>query len=154
VSGKENTVTDALSWLNINTLDTTTSIDFNRLTKMHQGDEEHQHLRVRSTSLKFSEVPLIISEGTIVCDLSTGTSRPCEFRRAVFDALHNLSHPGIRATQYLVVTQRFDWCAINCDVRNWSRACLQCQRVKMHCHMAPLGTFASPEIRFHHVHID
>ena len=115
MSGKENTVTDALSWLNINTLDTTTSIDFNRLTKVHQGDEEHQHLRARSTSLKFSEVPLIISEGSIVCDLSTGTSRPyapVEFRRAVFDALHNLSHPGIRATQHLM-TQRFVWCAIN-----------------------------------------
>ena len=101
VNGKENTVADALSRLNINTLDTTTSIDFNRLAKAQQVDEELQHLRARSTSLKFSGVPLLISEGTIVCDLSTGTSPPyvpVEFRWAVFDALHNLSHFGIRAT--------------------------------------------------------
>ena len=98
-----------------NTLDTTTSIDFNRLAKEQQGDEELQHLRARSRLLKFSEVPLPISEGTIVCDLSTDTSRlyiPAEFRCVIFYALHNLSHPGIRATQHLV-TQRFVWCAIN-----------------------------------------
>ena len=37
VSGKENTVADTLSWLNINTLDTTTFINFNRLAKAQQG---------------------------------------------------------------------------------------------------------------------
>ena len=36
VSGKENTVADVLSQLNINTPDTTTSVDVNRLTQVQQ----------------------------------------------------------------------------------------------------------------------
>ena len=37
----------------------------------------------------------------------------------------------------------------------WARACLQCQRSKVHRHtVTPLSTFASPDIRFDHIHID
>ena len=110
MSGTEHTVGDALSWLNINTLDTTTSIDFNRFAKAQQGDKEFQHLRARSTLLKFNEVPLPLSEGTIVCDFYPLAFLhpyvPVEFRQIVFDALQNLSHPGVRAMQHHV-TQRF-----------------------------------------------
>ena len=41
------------------------------------------------------------------------------------------------------------------DVRRWARSCLQCQRTKVHQHtVAPRGTFATPDARFDHVHID
>ena len=49
---------------------------------------------------------------------------PQPFCRAVFDALHYLSHPGIRATQCLV-TARYVWPRINADVRKCTRSCLQ-----------------------------
>ena len=41
---------------------------------------------------------------TLVCDTSLGFPRPVvplEFRRDVFNVLHGLSHPGIRATTQL-----------------------------------------------------
>ena len=115
--------------------------------------------RLRATSsLRLEQVPLALSDGVcILCDVSTGTQRPYvpkAFCRAIFDSLHSLSHPGIRATQRLV-TSRFVWPGINSDVRSWARACLQCQRAKVHHHTkAPLGTFATPDTRFSHVHID
>ena len=48
------------------------------------------------------EAPLTLSDGiSIICDVSTGVQRPyvpVSFRRAIFDSLHSLSHPGIQAT--------------------------------------------------------
>ena len=139
LSRKENTVAKTFSWFNINTFNVTTSNDLNRLAKAQQADDEVQNLRASTTLLKFSEVPLPISEGTSQFgDLFIGPSRPYvpdEFKRAVFDASHNRSHPGIRAMQRLV-TQRFVWCDVNRDVRNLSRACLQCHREKIYYHTA------------------
>ena len=153
VSGKENTVANAFSRLNINILDTTTSIDFNRLAKEQQGDEEFQHLRASSTLLKFY-CSFVLLFATYPLAFLIQINGPAEFRRFVFDALHNLSHPVIRATQYLV-TQRFVWCGINLDVRNWSRACLWCQRAKIHRHtVTAFVTFATPDVCFDYVHID
>ena len=94
---------------------------------------------------------------TLLCDTSTGTPRPFvpeNFRRTVFDSLHCLSHPGIRATQRLVTT-RFVWPGINSDVRKWARSCVQCQRAKVHRHTTtPLATFATPDARFDQIHLD
>ena len=110
------------------------------------------------SSLKLEQVPLAMSDGiTLVCDVSTGTPRPyvpSSFRRAIFESLHSLSHPGIRATQRLV-TSRFVWPGVRADVRRWARTCLQCQRSKIHRHTnAPQATFLTPETRFDRVHID
>ena len=75
-------------------------------------------------------------------------------RRNIFDSFHNLSHLGIRATQRLI-TQRFVWPSINKDIRTWTKHCIQCQRAKVHRHtVTPIGTFATPDARFRHVHID
>lgn len=44
------------------------------------------------------------SDGTILCDTSTGTLRPYvpeQFYCSVFDSLNSLSHPSIQATQHL-----------------------------------------------------
>ena len=93
----------------------------------------------------------------LLCETSSGTPRPFvpeHFRNIVFNSLHFLSHPGIRATQRLM-TSRFFWPGMNADVRRWARSCLQCQRAKVHRHTTtPLGTFNTPDVRFDHVHID
>ena len=79
---------------------------------------------------------------------------PKKFRRNVFDSLHSLSHPGIRATQKLI-TDRYVWPNINADVRKWARACLSCQQSKVQRHTkSPPATFATPDARFNQVHID
>ena len=79
---------------------------------------------------------------------------PSKFRRTVFNALHSLSHPGIRASQRLI-TERFVWPRINRDVKVWTRACLACQKAKIHHRIkTSLATFAKPDSRFSHIHID
>ncbi len=75
-------------------------IDFKAMAESQASDQELQQLRT-TTSLKLEQVPLSMSDSTILCDVSTSVSRPYvppEFRRVVFDPLHRLSHPGIRAT--------------------------------------------------------
>ena len=82
----------------------------------------------RPLSAKLESIPLQSSDLTILCDVSTGVPRPLvpsALRRHVFDVLHSLAHPGIRATQHLIVA-RFIWPNIHIDVRNWARTCLQC----------------------------
>ena len=79
---------------------------------------------------------------------------PVPYVRKFFRVLHSLAHPGICATQRLIVV-RFVWPHVNTDVRNWTRSCLQCQQVKVQQHtVAPVGTFTSPAASFAHVHVD
>ncbi len=66
---------------------------------------------------------------------------PLKFRRTVFNSLHSLSHPGIRASQRLL-TSRFVLPYINQYVKKWTRTCLACQKAKIH------------HVSFHHTHID
>ena len=111
----------------------------------------------RPSSAKLESIPLQSSDLTILCDVSTGVPQPLvpsALRRHVFDVLHSLAHPGIRATQRLIVA-RFIWPNIHIDVRNWARTCLQCQRSKVNRHTsAPLFKFGTPDARFDHVHVD
>ena len=157
VSGNENPVADALS--RITTLTPSSTIDFAAMAHAQRSDEELKQLRndPSSTTLEFHDHPIPTSNSLITCDISTGKPRPFvpkEFRRSIFASLHNLSHPGIKATQRLI-TERYVWPSINRDVRQWTRTCLQCQRCKVQRHTcAPLSNFEIPTARFSHVHID
>jgi len=121
-------------------------------------DEDILHLKSSSSSsLKLEDIPLSMSDTSILCDTSTGVARPLvpkDFRRVVFESLHNLSHPSIRATQRLL-TARFVWPGIKADSRKWTRTCLQCQKSKVQRHtVTPLSTFPIPGHRFDRIHID
>nr|VZI36318.1 unnamed protein product [Spirometra erinaceieuropaei] len=156
VHGKENVVADALSRIEMVSI-TTDAIDFTLMAEAQRSDGELPQYRHEDSSLRLQDVPLPTGTGTITCDLSTGHERPfvpATLRRRVFNALHNLSHSGVRATVKLI-TDRFVWPNINRDVRRWTRSCLPCQRAKTHRHtITPPGTFATPDARFSHVHID
>nr|VZI09766.1 unnamed protein product [Spirometra erinaceieuropaei] len=156
VHGKENVVADALSRIEMASI-TTDAIDFTLMAEAQRSDDELFQYSHEDSSLRLQDVPLPTGTGTITCDLSTGHERPfvaATLRRRVFNALHNLSHPGVRATVKLI-TDRFVWPNINRDVRRWTRSCLLCQRTKTHRHtITPPGTFATPDTRFSHVHID
>ena len=111
-----------------------------------------------SSSLSLFAVPVPGSDVTVLCDVAPGARPrpyvPASFRRSVFDALHNLSHPGVRASARLV-TARFVWPSVQRDCRAWARACIPCQRAKVTRHVhAPVGDFATPTARFEHVHLD
>ncbi|GFX42611.1 uncharacterized protein TNCV_261461 [Trichonephila clavipes] len=79
---------------------------------------------------------------------------PHALRRNVFLAVHNLSHPGIRATAKLI-SKRFVWTSMNKDIHSWTRSCIPCQRVKIQRHTnSELGYFKLPDARFYHLHLD
>ena len=117
VNGKKNPVADALSHMDINALNYSSAIDCTILAAAQQNDPEIPFLKTSSFCLQ--DVPLPFSTGTILCDISTALPCLCvqnSYRRHIFDQLHSLSHPGIRASQKLI-TERCIWPGINKDVR-------------------------------------
>ncbi|CAI2729547.1 unnamed protein product [Schistosoma spindalis] len=155
IKGESNYVADALSRIQTNAV-TLPVLDLPAIAAAQANDPVCTEAP-QSSSLQCQEVPLATSSGTILCDLSTGLPRPIvhsAHRRLVFDALHGLSHPVIAATLRLIAA-RYVWPSMNKDVRMWVKQCLQCQRSKVHRHVAaPIDTFATPDARFDHVHID
>ena len=153
IKGTQNTAADALSRVEVDALHTSV-IDFKAMAEAQSTDPAQDR---ETQSLTLSRIPIPTCDATLLCDMSTGTPHPLvppQFHRQVFDALHSLSHPGIRATQGLV-TSRYVWPGINKDVRDWTRTCLQCQRAKVHQHTSiPIDQFPPPDARFTHVHID
>ena len=62
---------------------------------------------------------------------------------SVFDSLHSLGHPIIRATHKLVTTC-YVWPDVNKDVHQWARSCLKCQKSKVYHHtVTPLSTWCA-----------
>ena len=157
VKNKHNPVADAFSRLGAIHSDRNSPINFEEIAAAQQDDPALARLQASSTSLKLQPTPLSTSDGTIICDVSTGVPRPYvadKFCHVIFDSLHSLSHPSIRATQRLI-TSRYVWPSINADVRKWTRSCLPCQQSKIQRHTrAPPATFATPDARFDQVHID
>jgi transposase InsO family protein/predicted aspartyl protease len=155
ISGSENTVADALS--RIETISGATCIDYAEVAREQSVDSELAHaLRDPVITSRLKRVRLPDSTNEIYCDGSTGRSRPylpLRFRKQAFDAMHGLSHPGIRASR-LMVKRSFYWPSMNRDVGDWAKACIQCQRAKTHKHThSEVGHF--PNIgRFKHLHID
>ncbi|GFV00923.1 hypothetical protein TNCV_1387371 [Trichonephila clavipes] len=79
---------------------------------------------------------------------------PEELHFEVFRSLHNLSHPGIRATKRLI-QDHFVWLPMLKDIAKWTRCCVPCERSKVQRHtVSPIQPFAPTVERFQHVHID
>lgn len=153
VSGKSNIVADALSRVEAITY----GLDYRQLAISQEKDEELQRLLTSpDTGLELKKIHLPHANVTIYCDVSTFNARPFitkPFRHAVFDDIHNLAHPGIKATVRLV-TSKFVWPGINRDAARMAKTCIPCQRSKVTRHVStPIGEF-QPSERFQHVHID
>lgn len=153
ISGQENIVADALSRVEAITAPPT----HDALAAAQDEDEELQTLLAGGTALQLTKLHVPGTSAELYCDASTGKPRPyvpAPLRRQIFDSLHSLSHPGIRASAKLVST-RFVWPALQKDCRTWARACQACQRSKVHRHtVTPCGEFPIPPARFSHIHID
>lgn len=153
ISGDDNLVADSLS--RIESL--SYAIDFDALAKSQEEDSELLSLLAGKTGLKLKKVNISSSSSAIYCDVSTSVIRPYvtkDFRRAVFESMHQLSHPGINATVKLI-SLRFVWPSIKRDCRTWAQNCLVCQRAKVTRHVSsPLKPFVLPSSRFEHVHLD
>nr|VZI46136.1 unnamed protein product [Spirometra erinaceieuropaei] len=155
IDGSRNKVADALSRPSIAHLQLSPGIDLAEMAA--------EQRRVGSpcdedvSGLQLQELPLKTGNGAILCDVSTPSHRPFvppSLRRKVFSSLHNLSHPGSRATEKLV-SDRFVWPGMHKDLKTWTRACIPCQRSKIQRqNKALIGTFPGPGSRFSHVHLD
>lgn len=113
--------------------------------------------RTAISSLILEDIPLGSTDITVLCDVSTGQPRhivPTAWRRRIFDSIHRLAHPSIRATTALMAA-KFVWQGLCKQVCSWARACVLCQTYKVQHHVrAPLQDFAIPQHRFDHIHVD
>lgn len=155
LSGDDNMVADALS--RISEINFPSAIDYTEMARAQDSEEELQTLLNNSSSLKLKLLTLPCSEIPIYCDVSEDNVRPyvpSSFRFKVFESIHKLSHPGVKSTIDLI-KKRFIWPGINKDCKDWVKACLDCQKSKVHKHTkSPVGTYPLPKARFSHVHLD
>ena len=158
MSGKSNAVADALSRTTIAAVQALLpGIDYAALAAAQLGDEELPAYRTAISGLVLEDIPLSSTDKTLLCDVSTGHPRPivpAAWRRHIFDTVHGLAHPSVRATQTLIAS-KFVWHGLRKQVAHWARTCIPCQTSKIQQHVkAPLTTFTVPQRRFDHIHVD
>ncbi|BES93979.1 multicellular organismal development [Nesidiocoris tenuis] len=155
VPGSKNIPADICS--RIASISLQTAISLQDIATAQLSCEELEHFRKsKNSSLVLQD--LALDDGTLVtCDSSTGKLRPFvppDFRRRIFDSLHNLSHPGIAATVALVQS-RFCWPSLKRDVSSWAKSCIGCQRAKTWRHTStPVGSYPPVDRRFSHINVD
>jgi hypothetical protein len=117
ISGQDNVVADALSRVE----SVTAPPSYDALAAAQDDDDELQTFLGSTTALRLEKLPIPGSTVSIYCDTSAGRSRPYvpgPLRLQVFQSVHNLSHPGTKATAKLVA-QRFVWLGVQKDCRTW-----------------------------------
>ncbi|GBM42315.1 Pro-Pol polyprotein [Araneus ventricosus] len=155
--GSDNTVADALSRIEIDEISPTV-IDFKEFASAQSTDEELQQLlSSNNSSLKIEKQHFPLEDIHFYCDMSQKQPRtfvPKNMRELIFKTLHFFSHPGISASIDLIA-KRFVWPGMRKDIKSIVRSCVKCQRAKVTRHTkSPIGTFAIPDARFSHIHID
>lgn len=153
IAGRENIVADAMSRIAA----MSAALSFPAVAQAQESDPDlRQHL-LPTSALRLQQTPLPDSERLLWCDNSTRQLRPflpVAFRRAAFDQVHNLSHPGIKESVRLI-SARYVWPHLKADCAAWARACEHCQRAKVDRHtQAPLQQFPATTERFSVIHID
>ncbi|GFW03629.1 retrotransposable element Tf2 155 kDa protein type 1 [Trichonephila clavipes] len=157
VPGKDNIIADALS--RIDELHLQPAIDYEGIAKAQEMEEELKEiLSSHNFSLKLEKFPIFGSNFDIFCDFSAKkrTYIPEAFWRIAFNNIHNLAHPGIRATTKLL-TSKFLWPSINKDARTWARSCIKCQKSKVTWHARVQSSFQqyhSVTNRFTEINLD
>ena len=155
IQGKDNHVADALSRATINALHE--GVDYAAIAASQRADPDVQAYRTAITGLKLEDVQFGPNGATLLCDTSTGQPRPIipvGWRHKVFDLVHGLSHPSVRATRQLMAN-KFVWHGLRKQVGLWAKACIPCQTSKVQRHIrAPLETFHVPPRRFDHINVD
>lgn len=154
ITGCENIVADTLSRV---TAVQKQDIDFATMAEEQNADPELAELLANpDSSLKLQHLETGNNQ-KLYCDVSTGSLRPyvpSTLRRSVFEHLHSLSHPGIKASRKLI-QQRYVWPGMMADISTWARSCVECQRSKIHRHThSPSQRFNLTSRRFEHIHLD
>ncbi|XP_070133562.1 uncharacterized protein [Drosophila bipectinata] len=97
------------------------------------------------------------SNKQLYCHVTNNNTRPSVprcLRQIVAEALHSLSHPGVKATNKLV-GKHYVWPLKAKDVAKIVRSCIPCQKAKIQRHTkSPLGEYTASDARFEHINID
>lgn len=156
VSGKDNVIADFLSRIEANATENVNTIDYDKIASA-QIDCEELEIARNDTSLDIKQLTMPGTKTKVFCDTSSGRIRPfipSECRTEVFNTMHRLAHPGIRATTK-IITDRFVWPSMRIDIKQRVRACIDCQRSKVQRHNnARIGTYEPPNLRFEHINVD
>ena len=108
VNGTANCVADALPRIKANALHQSPPvIDFKAIGEAQQYDSELTQLQLSTSSLQLQPLPIPTSNLKLLCNMSTKVLRPYiphQFRCTIFDSLHSLLYPSIRATQHLITS--------------------------------------------------
>ncbi|KAK3776971.1 hypothetical protein RRG08_022765 [Elysia crispata] len=110
VSGKNNIVAECLS-RSRTTNPVSLGIDYIAMARAQAVSIDVQAYKTAFTCLEITNTRLSEQGPELVCDVSTGRPRPIippDFRHTVFDVVHNLSHPGVKATVKMV-SDKFVW---------------------------------------------
>ena len=110
-----------------------------------------------STSRFDPDLVEFVDGARVWADISTTPARvlvPTTLQRTVFDNIHCLAHPGVKAGLALI-KRPYWWQGMSKDVARWTKSCDACQKSKVHVHTRmPLERLPAPTKRFNHLHID
>lgn len=155
IKGKNNVVADVLSRSPVDHV--YLGVNYNQISRAQQDSRFIEDTRTSITGMTLRDVVFESDESSLLCDVSRKTPRPVVpplLQRSVFDSIHNLTHPGVRATQRLI-GDRFVWHRMRSDINRWCRECLVCQSSKIQQHTkAPVLKMSIPRSPFSHVHVD
>jgi hypothetical protein len=129
-------------------------IDFLELSFAQPSCPDVQAMLV---SPSLSVVSKKVGAAEILGDVSTGVFRPllpARFRSAAVWSLHNIHHPGVKASKRLLCSS-FCWPKMGVFVSALVRNCLHCQKAKVHRHVSlQAAHIPVPVRRFSHLHVD
>ena len=110
---------------------------------------------VSNPSLSVVSVPFL--QSSVLCDVSSRSLQPLvpvSLHNQLFQALHGLSHPGVRDSQRLL-SSKFVWPGLAKHVGLGTRSCLPRQQSKIQSHVkSPVPSIPVPGRRLSHVHLD
>ncbi len=162
VAGKDNVVADTLSRPE-GPIDSTSIManlsDQEELDSVTPIDLPAIASRQASSEIDFSPYRSfdIGCPSQLFCEVSQPNPRPVippDMRHSIFKSMHELSHPGCKATLRLLIT-RFFWPGMKADIVQWCSECQQCQQCKIGRHSSkPPSELPHPTQRFSTVHID
>lgn len=156
ISGVDNIISDALS--RPQEIEAIEVIDLSseKIAEAQLLDAECKEIRQNGHRDQKFENVTCGNGGILLCSPHRGRLRPylpVSLRLAAYRQIHNLSHPGRKATVRMV-QDRYYWPGSRKDIQNWVRTCPACQKSKIGRHTtSELGKFP-PSDRFQHVHID
>lgn len=156
--GRLNTPADSLSRIYSEPINVS-KIDYNLLAKLQNEDLELQELlnNPKSDNLKIEKIFIPEQGLKLYVDTSNTKHRiyvPEPFRLPIFNSLHSLCHPGVKASIKLL-TERFFWKNIKKDVASFVHACILCQKSKVHRHTrSPIQSISVPSKKFSEINVD